>query len=60
MCFALSKYKVLLLDWQSPVSALALESTQLEHVGSFSHLGRCVFANGMLGKKVSLRSVKAQ
>ena len=60
MCFAPSKCKVLLQDWQEPVPVLTLAGEPLEVVGSFVYLRSCVSAGGGVTEEISNRIVKAR
>ncbi|CAH8849866.1 unnamed protein product [Trichobilharzia szidati] len=60
MCFAPSKCKVLLQDWQEPVPALTLAGEPLEVVDKFVYLGSCVSAGGGVTDEISNRIMKAR
>ena len=60
MCFAPSKCKVLLQDWQEPVPVLTLAGEPLEVVDKFVYLGSCVSAGRGVTEEISNRIVKAR
>ena len=60
MCFAPSKCKVLLQDWQEPVPALTLCGVQLELVENFKYLGSLITAGGGVGEEITSRIARAR
>lgn len=59
LCFAPSKCKALLQDWQGPTPALTLGGDQLEVVPKFNYLGSCISACG-IEDEVTNRIAKAR
>ncbi|CAH8464156.1 unnamed protein product [Schistosoma margrebowiei] len=60
MCFAPSKCKVLLQDWQDSNPAVILDGEQIEVVEKFVYLGRCISAGGGMSDEINGRIVKAR
>ncbi|CAH8499031.1 unnamed protein product [Schistosoma haematobium] len=59
MCFAPSKCKALLQDWQEPNSVLILGGEQIEVVEKLVYLGSCIRAGGV-SDEIDSRIVKAR
>ncbi|VDP39324.1 unnamed protein product [Schistosoma margrebowiei] len=59
MCFAPSKYKVLLQDWQDSNPVLTLDGEQIDVVKKFVYLGSCMSAGGGVSDEINARIVKA-
>ena len=53
MCFAPSKCKVLLQDWQEPVPVITLNGDRLNVVDNFVYLGSNIAAGGGVGDEIS-------
>ncbi|CAH8587907.1 unnamed protein product [Schistosoma margrebowiei] len=60
MCFAPSKCKVLLQDWQDSNPVLTLDGEQIEVVEKFVYLGSCISAGGGVSDEINARIVKAR
>ncbi|WP_432422665.1 reverse transcriptase domain-containing protein [Streptococcus dysgalactiae] len=60
MCFAPSKCKVLLQDWQEPVPVITLNGDRLNVVDNFVYLGSNIAAGGGVGDEISSRIAKAR
>ncbi|CAH8526540.1 unnamed protein product [Schistosoma mattheei] len=60
MCFAPSKCKVLLQDWQDSNPVLTLDGEQIEVVEKFVYLGSCISAGGGLSDEINAYIVKAR
>ncbi|CAH8499648.1 unnamed protein product [Schistosoma curassoni] len=60
MCFAPSKCKVLLQDWQDYNPVLTLDGEQIEVVEKFVYLGRCISAGGSGSDEINARIVKVR
>ncbi|VDP43740.1 unnamed protein product [Schistosoma margrebowiei] len=60
MCFAPSKCKVLLQDWQDSNPVLTLDGEQIDVVEKFVHLGSCTSAGGGVSDEINARIVKAR
>ncbi|VDO91407.1 unnamed protein product [Schistosoma mattheei] len=58
MCFAPSKCKVLLQDWQDSNLALTLDGEQIEVVEKLVYLGSCISAGGGVSDEINARIVK--
>ncbi|KAH9590700.1 Zinc finger protein aebp2, variant 2 [Schistosoma haematobium] len=59
MCFAPSKCKVLLQDWQDSNPVLTLDGEQIEIIEKFAYLGSCIIAGGGVNDEINSRVVKA-
>ncbi|VDO75605.1 unnamed protein product [Schistosoma curassoni] len=60
ICFAHSKSKVLLQDWQDSNPVLTLDREQIEVVEKFVYLGSCISAGGGVSDEINTRIVKAR
>ncbi|VDP32647.1 unnamed protein product [Schistosoma mattheei] len=60
MCFAPSKCKVLLQNWQDSNPVLTLDGEQREVVEKFVYLGSCIIAGGGVSDEINARIVKAR
>ncbi|CAH8674745.1 unnamed protein product [Schistosoma haematobium] len=60
MCFAPSKCKVLLRDWQDPNPVLTLDGEQIDVVEKFVYLGSCISAGGGVSDEINACIVKAR
>ncbi|VDP89503.1 unnamed protein product [Schistosoma mattheei] len=60
MCFASSKCKVLLQDWQDPDPALTLDGEKIEVVEKFVYLVSCISAAGGVSDEINSRVKKAR
>ncbi|CAH8624057.1 unnamed protein product [Schistosoma bovis] len=60
MCFAPSKCKVLLQDWQDSNPVLTLDGEQIDVVEKFVYLGSCISAGGGVSDEINARIVKAR
>ncbi|KAH9578500.1 hypothetical protein MS3_00005968 [Schistosoma haematobium] len=60
MCFAPSKCKVLLQDWQDSNPVLTLDGEQIEVVEKFVYLGSCISAGGGVSDEIDSRIMKAR
>ncbi|KAH9580585.1 hypothetical protein MS3_00009191 [Schistosoma haematobium] len=60
MCFAPSKCKVLLQDWQDSNPVLTLDGEQIDVVEKFVYLGSCISAGGGMSDEINARIVKAR
>ncbi|KAH9587729.1 hypothetical protein MS3_00005358 [Schistosoma haematobium] len=60
MCFAPSKCKVLLQDWQDSNPVLTLDGEQIGVVEKFVYLGSCISAGGGVSDEINARIVKAR
>ncbi|VDP62354.1 unnamed protein product [Schistosoma curassoni] len=59
MCFAPSKCKVLLQDWQDSNPVLTLHGEQIEVIEKFVYPGSCISAGGGVSDEINARIVKA-
>ncbi|CAH8503536.1 unnamed protein product [Schistosoma rodhaini] len=60
MCFAPSKCKVLLQDWQDSHPVLTLDGEQIEVVEKFVYLGSYISAGGGVSDEIDARIMKAR
>ncbi|VDP55054.1 unnamed protein product [Schistosoma margrebowiei] len=60
MCFAPSKCKVLLQDWQDSNPVLTLDGEQIDVVEKFVYLGSCISAGGGVSDEINARIVKVR
>ena len=60
MCFAPSKCKVLLQDWQDSNPVLTLDGEQIEVVEKFVYLGSYISAGGGVSDEIDARIMKAR
>ncbi|CAH8633227.1 unnamed protein product [Schistosoma margrebowiei] len=60
MCFAHSKCKVLLQDWQDSNPVLTLDGEQIDVVEKFVYLGSCISAGGGVSDEINARIVKVR
>ncbi|KAH9596282.1 Contactin-5 [Schistosoma haematobium] len=60
MCFAPSKCKVLLQDWQDSNHVLTLDGEQIEVAEKSMYLGGCISAGGGVSDEINARIVKAR